>query len=45
MLKTYEEFQQKSQQSGSTEENVVVDELQYDVRTGKQFYFTEPKLD
>jgi hypothetical protein len=41
MLKTYEEFQQQSQQSGSTEENVVVDELQYNIRTGKQFYFKE----
>ena len=27
--------------SGSTEENVVDNEIKYDVKTGKQFYFKE----
>jgi hypothetical protein len=31
----------EQQQSGSTEDNIMSDEVNYDVRTGKQFYFKE----
>jgi hypothetical protein len=31
--------------SGSTEENVILDEVKYDIKTGKQFYFKKPNED